>query len=217
MATQHNDPIATEIFESALFTQLLGVTAGLFGFIVFLLANLDTTVKDSLKLLLLKGWPIYVTYGFTFITLAVWLLWKSARCWATPQAALKYIYYVFICADIVLLGCLVWSTGGVKNSIFMPIFLLIPATATCFCSPQRRFFWFVTAGTIVVFLVLSFFGPISLGIPPNLSTAEMTCFVLLNILGIGTAATCYFSTHRIRSRYCKDDLGHSDNCQSLIL
>lgn len=209
MTDQNNDCIRCEIFESGLYTQLLGVTAGLFGFFVFLLANWKNAGNDWLKLLL-KGLPILVAYGLTFLTIFVWWLRKSASWWNTPNRALKYIYFM-ICADIVLLGFLVGLTGGLRNSIFSPIFLLIPAIATCYCSPRKGFFWWATGIIIVALSVVSIFSIQPPQGTPNASFFEGLFSFLFNFLGIGTAALCYYTTNKIRTSYCEGKIGQGVN------
>jgi len=217
MINQNDDSIAQEIFESGMYTQFFGVTAGVFGFIVFLLANLKYRVEDSLVPIWKYGCPIIIAYGTILLTMFLRWLFRSWRCWSTPKAALLYIYYVFIFSDIILLGWLVYLTGGTRNSVFMPIFLLIPAVATCYCNPRKGFFWCATIATIVVLGAVSFFTPTSPQQSPNLSNAEIFYLSVLNILGILTAAMCYFSTNRIRTNYCEKQLNYSDNCNRFYL
>lgn len=237
MAIQNGDRIRREIFEAGLYTQFLGVTAGLFGFIV---------VK-SWHNLLWEGSPIFFAYGVTILTMLGWWLDKSFRLWNTIESALKYIYFVFICGDIALLGLLVLFTGGSGRSIFMPIFLLIPVVATCFCDPRKKFFWRATVATVITFIFVSVWplavkASLSSSTAPSLaqtssspSTAsslaqtssssstsgeiyERLCLNLFNIFGIGTAAVCYFCTYRTRLNYCKRQIEPVDNhCSPLYL
>lgn len=156
-ANQQNGKLANEILTSACITQGLGVTAGLVGFIYLLLTRPE--YHSGWAKFLGLFWPIATAYGIPGLFSCVWLArtnifdvpWK-------PRFALGCIYIFFIWFDIILLGFLVHSTGGPRGSIFLPIFLLIPAVATCYCNPRFKNVWFWSAifAVIAMFALLSY-------------------------------------------------------------
>ena len=110
------------ILGSGVVTQALGVTAGIFGFLVLLkirpyyMGVIQSGWVPFLKLC----WPI----GGAFLLLILFIIgWVTAiflfKMPLAPHVALKFIYFSFIWLDIILLGFLVWNTGGPNANIFL--------------------------------------------------------------------------------------------------
>ncbi len=207
--------LAGELFGSGVIVQFFGVTAGLVGCFVFFFSKLDYFNPSNKGLVPIFAfvWPIIVAYAILSISLFFWLPFKSFRFWSTTRAALLYIYFVFIFSDIVLLGFLVWRTGGPHNSIFTPIFLLIPSVGSCYCNPKRLFFRIMIVAVILMFFVVS--AVEFIGLTPSfavedsgtvldeVSVQEVICACVFTIACISAAAFCYYWTDRIRKKYCR--------------
>jgi hypothetical protein len=129
----------------------------------------------------------------------------SEQRYNTTKKALQWIYGLFIIPDIFLLGFLVFYTGGPSTNVFMPVFLLIPAVATCYCHPSSGSFKAMNIIIISVFaaVILSEY----LDYTPNYNQAVTSkyvyCFINASTLFcLITAALCYYWTNDIRTGRC---------------
>lgn len=180
--------------------QFLGVSASLVG--LFWLK--DIMGPQEKRNIFLLGSPIWVAYGIALASLARLGYWQAAKKITTISStkALKHVVHYFIIGGTILLGSLVYITGGAKTSIFTPIFLLIPTLAACYCKPRGLYFWGIIASNVCVYLYLSMSGGInSVNITNTFDYANIwagsitaTCII--------TAAACHGITHWIRNEYC---------------
>ena len=119
--------------------QFAGVLATTCGFFVFLSWHWEGLVKDQgdrMRQILLMGWPVILAFCIVGLSLAM----MCVSFIRTPQRSLRWVFWGVLLPDTLLLGALVWNTGGPSESVFTPIFLLIPAVATSYCHPGKRFF-----------------------------------------------------------------------------
>ncbi|MBW8002750.1 MAG: hypothetical protein FVQ80_12130 [Planctomycetes bacterium] len=144
------DRFARDIMESGMRIQAFGVSATLAAFGVFISANWGyfSGLKglSALGNFVGFGCPVAAAYGMIIICLFL----KEPEY---PEKALRRIFWFFIFADTFFLGSLVWFTGGPSSSVFIPIFLLIPTIACCYCHPKSNFFKRLILGVIIVYLV----------------------------------------------------------------
>ncbi len=220
---QSNGKIANEILTSACVTQALGVTAGLAGFIYYLIGSANYSgTKNFVSLF----WPIGAAYVIIpVLFFGFWLIRSNIFDGPfTPRVALWCIYIFFILLDTILLGFLVWNSGGPSGSIFLPIFLLIPAVATCYCKPHK---WCFGAAIILVTLTFSFLAfaefrgyiPNANQIPSKIlqPTALVTALnAAVSIFCIWTAAFCYWLTDKTRKKVRSNNC-HPGTCEPFYL
>ncbi len=196
---------AQKLQKSFFLSQVAGVTATLIGFGAFVAWRLEvlhesqTAISDLWRM----GWPVLCAYGTLFFPL---LDLNS------PRAVFKAILGI-LALDAVLLGALVFQTGGTSGSLFTPVFLLIPAVACCYYNPRGWPFRGVVGAVLVVYLLvalLEYWG-ITLDTTNRYVTgnaqetpAYYLLAALLTVLCIGAAALCHTMTHRARSKCCKE-------------
>ncbi|KKM75232.1 hypothetical protein LCGC14_1392360 [marine sediment metagenome] len=129
---------------------------------------------------------------------------------ARMKTALAMIYILFITVDTFCLAALVYFTGGPHHSIFLPVFVLIPAITTCYCRPGWRF-WFNIILVGICLLVVSQLQQLEVDPENTGATTEY-----LTIMCIVTAALCYYVTEKVRKNACERQNGLS-NCRSFYL
>jgi hypothetical protein len=137
-----------------------------------------------------------------------------------PRTVLLWIYCLFITADTVCLGWLVYYSGGTRTSLFMPLFVLIPAVTTCYCDPRisrpyhknwKNGFWanLVLVGGVLMFI--SYFGRESAeATGPKGHQADV-----LTVICILTAGFCHLATDSVRKGACSRK--HDPVCPELYL
>ncbi|MHC4310387.1 MAG: hypothetical protein ACYS3N_10505 [Planctomycetota bacterium] len=220
--SQNEVEFARDIFESGQEVQFMGVTATLIGFSLFLFSQrnyfgeMESRIVPTLKV----GWPLIVAYLALGVSIFV------RKRFSTPHKALLWIYVAFISSDVVLLGVLVWLTGGPNRSVFAPVFLLIPSITACYCHYKSNFFHFLI-GIIIVILgaasLLQFKGlapTFGEQVSENSTSIEL---LLTNVFTIGcvcTAVRCYKRTQTIRNEYCglrKEGDSRPNICRKLYL
>ena len=235
---KQNGNLADEILTSACVTQALGVTAGLVG-CIYLLKTRPADYSETNNFIILFS-PIFVAYVICGLFLSIWLISSNinGKDWE-PRFALKCIYYSFILPDIVLLALLVFITGGPRENIFLPIFLLIPAIATCYCNPKPKngYFWAAIAIVIFTFGILIFAEAMGYNecvkefmdyisnanqmqstSKPSQSTVEvMVWSSVVSIVCIVTAAFCYYLTDKVRKKPRGEKDCHPETCKSFYL
>jgi len=150
--SQRNTPasermISLRVLLYGIIVQFAGVTATLIGF----LGLKDMGLVGSYT----TGWPIYAAYSIAFLSIARGGWWLTKTNLKTTDA-LWHVFIFFIIADTILLGLLVYITGGAKVSIFTPVFLLIPTVAASYCKQLK--FWGIVILNVAVYGTLLIVG-----------------------------------------------------------
>ena len=101
-----------------------------------------------MRQILLMGWPVILAFCIVGLSLAM----MCVSFIRTPQRSLRWVFWGVLLPDTLLLGALVWNTGGPSESVFTPIFLLIPAVATSYCHPGKRFFISLLVAVVGVYV-----------------------------------------------------------------
>lgn len=164
--------------------------------------------------------PILIAAVVFILSMLVGALLFLTEFRIETRKVLWYIYGPFILLDTILLGWLVSMTGGTSNSVFTPIFLLIPAVTSCFCTPRRPWFWLAT------FLVMGTYAYVSfasgehsvlkdtikeyhrtndLEAPVFSSEWDKRGLFVFTMLCIVTAALCYWGTSFVRKKHCQQE------------
>jgi hypothetical protein len=208
----------TDLFWGATGVQIFGVTAALVGFL-----GLRFDERVGLVALL----PVLAAY------LAIVVVWYQQRRVRNIQEALKCVYRWYITWDVVCLGALVLLSGGTRKSIFFPLFLLIPATASCYCRPTfdgiksfKGWFW---GNIVLVAAVLALITGINLVVDlekwsgASASAARATGIwptpwaELITVLCILAAGFCHQHTSALRRKRCREMGGERLVCDGLYL
>ena len=207
--SSHNCEIAMELHSVCNLVQFFGVTATLFAFLSFIQNN----ELDYLRC-------AWIPICFAYFSLINHLL-LNHKYSKKPIVLLWACWGIFF-LDVLYLGALVGMTGGTSNSLFTPLFLLIPSAASCFCHPKGKPFLWLIITILCVYTLVSFCywdnnkfcfwganiamtkGKVS-EILPKVEEGEkgeiLTYFFTVSC--IATAAFCYYKTGSIRLKMCK--------------
>ncbi len=195
---------ANEFFRNGKIIQGLGVTAAVCAYGAFVATNWDFFTPGKC---LLFGIPVILAYLALFSD-----LFFPAGWFSESQKVFLWQYYSYMLFDVILLGILVWLTGGPRNSYATPLFLLIPTIAACYCHPKRKFYKYLIVAVLLTFAMVSFLEfkgwtpSVGLEVSGEEAKPPLTKAIYLinifTILCISTAAYCYFVTHNIRSKHC---------------
>ena len=141
--------------SDAAWTQLLGVSMALLGCAgVFF----GSGQWKELRVRIGTGLPFLIAYGITLCALCV-----SRRIDKPPVGKETYKRFVlcFLFVDAILLSIMVYFSGGVKQSLFCPLFFVIPAMAVVFVrwgeedkSEEDKYTWGVMAVTVAGYLLV---------------------------------------------------------------
>jgi hypothetical protein len=224
--------LSSKLLISAMGIQFLGITAAGIAFFVFLFSRLGhLTSLEGLRLFWLVAWPVLVAYALWGVIGIVWLIaWISVKAKMKYRVAFFVIYWLFIFLDTLLLGFLVWWTGGPSISIFTPIFLLIPALAACYCNPSKKPFIKAVIVVCLVFGIVWKYAPkeVNPGIlridtarTSKVTESEYLWSGVLTLVCVITAAFAQWITDTIRKSYCEDIRKKGDNtpriCENLYI
>jgi len=197
--------VARAFFKSGRRVQGLGVTATVIALGAFIVSHLQyfLPLEDHVREIFEVTIPVAIAYILALIV---------AECipehrYNTTQKALRWVYGLFIIPDIFLLGLLVFYTGGPSTNVFMPVFLLIPAVATCYCHPTNSSFKIMNALIIFVFLGVMFSEYWNITPNYNKVVTSKYMYIFINastLFCLITAALCYYWTHKIRTGRCDE-------------
>ena len=137
------------IFMATL-SQLLGVSFALFGFLGIFFARGTE----------MRWWSwvgILVPFALAYSTAISGFVYYG--CFSNSASADKKMYKFFILlylyTDAFLLPIMVGFSGGVKQSLFTPLFFTIPAMAVVFVPPcESRHLWMVTVVTLIFYIMV---------------------------------------------------------------
>ena len=114
---------AKDLYNSSIIVQGLWVFASMFGLFIYIMGRVEQILPKSTILTAFNmGWPVLVSFFIWLIPTSSYLS-KPSRERISLEQVLKIIK-IFIFTDVVLLGALVFQTGGPSNSIFTPLLLL---------------------------------------------------------------------------------------------
>lgn len=183
------DPARYPLFEATL-AQFLGVTMALFGCIATL--GLALSMRQWVGI----GLPFLLAYGTVVIGFLFISRHNADRNPITQEVYMCFIG-MYLYADVFLLPIMVSHSGGVKQSLFCPLFFAIPAMATVFVSRSYvRQIYYITLATLAAYIVV-YWLPSSwiVGlIPPGVFYNLMECVIL-----VGSVSLTVIMTLRVRA------------------
>ncbi len=157
-----NDPVKYQLFQASL-AQFLGVSLAFVGcFGIFWGSQYE------------KWWlkaGIIVPFVVAYLTAIVgFIIYGYYARMPEPLGEGAYMWFVrsYLYADVLLLSIMVYFSGGVKQSLFTPLFFTIPAMAVLFvCSSMKLEIWMVTIATLAGYIIV-YLRPVEKKIPGRL-------------------------------------------------
>ena len=135
-----------DAWRNVLISQLSGSFVAFFGYIFH--AGEARTAKR-----ILSGLVLVISFFSAFILLVVHLYSRSVFSGSREILTVWFLY-----GDVFLLSILVISSGGVTQSMFTPLFLLIPTAAITFVPLtsfyQNKHIWGIAGLVVIIYAVL---------------------------------------------------------------
>lgn len=113
------------------------------------------------------------------------------------KTAVNFIFAAQMC-NIVLLGILVYLTGGAKESVFTPVFLLIPSVSINYFETTETGVLSLLSGA--VFLGFSFYSSSGWSF-----SVSILLYSLTTLFCIAVSFLCYIFVEREKKKFCEND------------